>query len=214
MLRTRIFQFNPLGTNCVVAWDSDSSVCTIFDPGMSSEEEIDSLAGFLREHSLTPEAILLTHGHFDHAWGVYGFLKHFKVPVYMSHEDLETLSKGAQVFKGMGPVSFRTLRTDIETIDLPSEITVGGVLWKVIKTPGHTPGGVCYYSEENGLLISGDTLFAESVGRTDLPTGSMSELTHSIETKLAALPDDTSVYPGHGDETTIGFERRNNPFIC
>ena len=83
MLRTRIFQFNPLGTNCVVAWDSDSSVCTIFDPGMSSEEEIDSLAGFLREHSLTPEAILLTHGHFDHAWGVYGFLKHFEEVVHL-----------------------------------------------------------------------------------------------------------------------------------
>ena len=213
MLRTRIFQFNPLGTNCVVAWDSDSSVCTIFDPGMSSEEEIDSLAGFLREHSLTPEAILLTHGHFDHAWGVYGFLKHFKVPVYMSHEDLETLSKGAQVFKGMGPVSFRTLRTDIETIDLPSEITVGGVLWKVIKTPGHTPGGVCYYSEGNGLLISGDTLFAGAIGRTDLLGGDYDILMKSLLEKVMTLPGDTDVIPGHGQPTSIARESTANPFL-
>ena len=213
MLRTRIFQFNPLGTNCVIAWDSDSSVCTVFDPGMSSKEEVDSLADFLQGHSLTPGAILLTHGHFDHFWGVFGLLEHYKVPVYMDHEDLVTMSKGAQVFSGMGPVSFKTLRTDIETLDLPGEISVGGVSWKVIKTPGHTPGGVCYYSEENGLLISGDTLFAGAIGRTDLLGGDYDVLMKSLLEKVMTLPGDTDVIPGHGQPTSIAREATANPFL-
>jgi len=197
----------------VVAWNSDSSACAIFDPGMSCKEETDSLVDFIDSHSLTLEAILLTHGHFDHFWGVYGLLEHYKVPVYMDQGDLDTMSQGARVFNGMGPVSFKTLRTDIETIDVPSEITVGGVVWKVIKTPGHTPGGVCYYSEENGLLISGDTLFAGAIGRTDLLGGDYDVLMKSLLEKVMTLPGDTDVIPGHGQPTSIARETTANPFL-
>ncbi|MBO4339859.1 MAG: MBL fold metallo-hydrolase [Bacteroidales bacterium] len=211
MLRTRIFQFNPLGTNCVVAWESDSSVCTVFDPGMSCGEEVSALVDFLREHSLTPEAVLLTHGHFDHVWGVSPFLEYFPVPVYMDPADMETVQRGAQVFRGIG--SFKSLRTDFKTVDVPDEVTTGGVTWKVIRTPGHTPGGVCYHCEKSSLLVSGDTLFAGAIGRTDLAGGDYDVLMKSLLERVMTLPEDTDVIPGHGRPTSIGHEAATNPFL-
>ncbi len=171
MLHSRIFTFNPLGTNCVVLWADGQKACTVADPGMSSQDGLQELVAFFRKQGLTPDAILLTHGHFDHVWGVENLLDIYPVPVYMHPADKGILSDGASVFKGMQ--SFKVFRHNIATTDIADGdvLTTGGAAWKVIHTPGHTPGGVCYYSADDKLLLSGDTLFAGSIGRTDLGGG-------------------------------------------
>ena len=211
MLKTRIFQFNVLGTNCVVCWEEGSAKCAVFDPGMSSQDGVNELMEFMAGNGITPDAILLTHGHFDHVWGVGALLEHFNVPVYMNPDDKEILARGASLFNGMP--TFKNLKVDFPTVDLPEEITSGGVMWKVIRTPGHTPGCVCYYSADNNLLISGDTLFAGAIGRTDLVGGDYDAIMRSLLGKVMVLPDETDVIPGHGQPTSIGREATTNPFL-
>ncbi|MBR6305954.1 MAG: MBL fold metallo-hydrolase [Bacteroidales bacterium] len=211
MLRTRIFQFNPLGTNCIVCWASGSSLCAVFDPGMSHPADVEQLTAFLQEHSLTPEAILLTHGHFDHVWGVNALQEKYPVPVYMNGADREILERGASIFAGIP--ALKSLKVDFSWKELPDSIICGGVSWKVLRTPGHTPGGVCYYSEENSLLISGDTLFAGAIGRTDLVGGDYDAIMRSILGTVMVLPGDTDVIPGHGQPTSIAREAASNPFL-
>ena len=213
MLYTRILPFNPLETNCIVLWADDAATCALVDPGISSDEEETVLLSFLQEHGLTPEAILLTHGHFDHVWGVERLLARFPVPVYLHPDD-----KGIVADGGYGPKlaqSISMLRHDFPSQDIAD----GDVLhfadtdWKVLHTPGHTPGGVSYYSEENSLLLSGDTLFAGCIGRTDFPGGDYDVLMQSIRTRLLTLPGDTDVIPGHGQPTGIAREGMYNPFL-
>lgn len=213
MLHSRIFTFNPLGTNCVVLWADGQKACTLADPGMSSEDGLQELVAFLQKQDLTPDAILLTHGHFDHVWGVENLLKIYPVPVYMHPADKGILADGASVFKGMQ--SFKVFQHRIGTTDIADGdvLTTAGTAWKVIHTPGHTPGGVCYYSADNKLLISGDTLFAGSIGRTDLGGGDYDVLMDSIQRKLLTLPGDTDVIPGHGQPTSIAQEGMHNPFL-
>ena len=213
MLHTRIFQFNPLGTNCVVLWADGSRFCTVTDPGMSSDEGERELLDYLSREGLTPDAILLTHGHFDHVWGVERLLAKFQVPVYMHPADKGILADGASAFRGMQCMSF--LCHNFPTVDMNDgdEVTTGGVTWKVVYTPGHTPGGVCYWSEENAVLLSGDTLFAGSIGRTDLTGGDYDQLMASIKERLLNLPGETDVIPGHGQPTTIAREGMYNPFL-
>ena len=213
MLHSRIFTFNPLGANCSVHWEEGQKACTLVDPGMSSDDGVKELTGFLQKEGLTPDAILLTHGHFDHVWGVEKLLKIYPVPVYMHPADMGILADGASVFKGMQ--SFKVFQHNIATTDIADGdvITSGGTEWKVIHTPGHTPGGVCFYSALNNLLISGDTLFAGSIGRTDLGGGDYDVLMQSIQQKLLTLPGDTDVIPGHGQPTSIAQEGMHNPFL-
>ena len=213
MLHTRIFSFNPLGTNCVVLWADGSKTCTVVDPGMSSDDAEDRLLEFFRSEGLTPEAILLTHGHFDHCWGVERLLARYPVPVYLHPADVESLHKGPAVFKGMQ--SFKKLLHDFPTEPLSDGqvLELSGASFKVIHTPGHTPGGVCFWSERNNLLLSGDTLFAGSIGRTDLEGGDYDALMQSIQHKLLSLPGETDVIPGHGQPTSIAREGVSNPFL-
>ncbi len=213
MLHTRIFQFNPLGTNCIVFWEGEGPSCGIADPGMSSEEGVKDMADFLKSNHLTPEAILLTHGHFDHVWGVEALLRLYDVPVYMHPADKQIMLDGASVFKGMQ--SFKALKHNFPTADIQDgdSVSAGGASWKVIHTPGHTPGGVCFWSQENSLLLSGDTLFAGSIGRSDLVGGDYDVLMDSLLKKVMTLPGDTDVIPGHGQPTSIAREAQTNPFL-
>ncbi len=213
MLHTRIFQFNPLGTNCTVLWTGDAPACAIVDPGMSSEEGVKELTGYLEANKLVPDAILLTHGHFDHVWGVEALLKLYDIPVYMHPADKQIMLDGASVFKGMQ--SFKSLRHDFPTVDITDGqmLQAGGAAWKVLHTPGHTPGGVCYWSQENSLLLSGDTLFSGSIGRTDLVGGDYDVLMESLLRKVLTLPGETDVIPGHGAPTNIAREAQTNPFL-
>lgn len=214
MIHSRIFTFNPLGTNCVVVWADGQGACTLVDPGMSSDEGVKDLTDYMDREGLRPDAILLTHGHFDHAWGVEKLLALYDIPVYMHPADKEILADCGSVFSGL-PKSFKVFQHHFATVDLADGdvITTAGTPWTVIHTPGHTPGGVCYYSAENSLLLSGDTLFAGSIGRTDLGGGDYDVLMQSILQKLLVLPGDTDVIPGHGQPTTIAREGMSNPFL-
>lgn len=214
MLQTRIFEFNPLGTNCVVLWNDGSHACAVADPGMSSPEGLQTLCSFLEAHALRPEAILLTHGHFDHVWGVDRLLGVFPgIPVYLHPQDndiMDKLTASGQVLE-----SFSFLKHDFTTVPIADGdvLRIAGITFKVIHTPGHTPGGVCYYAQEDALLLSGDTLFAGSIGRTDLAGGDYDVLMDSIRGKLLPLPGDTDVIPGHGQPTSIAREGMSNPFL-
>ena len=212
MLHSRIFSFNPLGTNCIVLWRDKGPACTVVDPGMSSPDGAAQLTGFLQENGLVPDAVFLTHGHFDHVWGVDKLLAVFPAPVYMHPADQAVLDNRGGI---RSTDSFSFLRHGFATVDIADGevLTSAGTSWKVIHTPGHTPGCVCYYSAEDNLLLSGDTLFAGTIGRTDLEGGDYDAIMTSIKDKLLTLPGETDVIPGHGAPTTIAREGMYNPFL-
>ena len=194
-------------TNCYFVYREGSSKVIFIDPA----DYGDQIFKAMKDNGFEVAAILLTHGHFDHIWGCSRLRQLTSAPVYAyeGEEDV-LLSSDLNVSAGAGrscTVKANTLLKDGE------EVTIEDITFKLIATPGHTQGSCCYYFEEANMLISGDTLFEESVGRTDLPTGSMSTLVRSVKDKLFELPDDVVVYPGHGDSTTIGHEKKYNPFI-
>ena len=156
MLHSRIFTFNPLGTNCVVLWEDGQKACTVVDPGMSSADGARDLFDYFERQGLTPDAILLTHGHFDHIFGVGELTRCFSIPVWMSPEDKFILERDGEYATGVG---LRAPEAGFQTRDI-HEGQVMEMGFKVISTPGHTPGCVCFYSEQAKILLSGDTLFA------------------------------------------------------
>lgn len=194
-------------TNCYFLYREGSSDTIIIDPADSGAYLYDKL----KEKGFDIKAILLTHGHFDHIFGVEALQKKTGSKVYACEAEKALLAdSGLNVSEGVGrPV---TVHPDVFLSD-GQELDLCDIHIKVIFTPGHTAGSCCFYIEEAGFLIAGDTLFEGSVGRTDLPTGSTRTMMDSIKDKLMALPDETKVYPGHGGSTTIGFERENNPFL-
>jgi len=165
-----------------------------------------------RELQVEPEAVLLTHGHFDHIMAVDDIRRAFHCKVYAHMDETELLRDPSMNLSGtMGTEQF-----SVEADELLRDGQIVKLLdcdWKVMATPGHTKGSVCYYLASEEVLFSGDTLFAESLGRTDLPTGSVQQIVRSIAERLFELPDDTMVYPGHGDPTTIGHEKIYNPVV-
>ena len=213
MLRTRIFIFNPLQTNCVVIWADGSPACTVVDPGMSSPEGLQELTDYFALHGLRPEAILLTHGHFDHIWGVEKLLALYDIPVYLHPADLHIMDQLTAGFRSIGPFNFLKHEFPAREVADGQVITTSSASWKVLHTPGHSPGSVCYWSADNNLLLSGDTLFAGSIGRSDLTGGDYDQLMASIKGKLLDLPGETDVIPGHGQPTTIAREGMFNPFL-
>ena len=196
-----------VGTNCYVVSNEETSECFLVDPGAYSDKVI----AYIREHELKPQAILLTHGHFDHIMGLDGVLREFPIPVYAQEEEeilLKDASYNASVSYGPAyTFSGASYIKDGQILEL------AGMTIRAIHTPGHTIGGCCYYIESEHVLFSGDTLFHDSVGRTDFPTGSQSQLVRSIRENLLGLPEETVVCPGHMSETTIGHQKKYNPFL-
>ena len=196
-----------ISTNCYLVINEETKQTVVIDPAACPSY----LMGHMKSEGLQVEAILLTHGHFDHIMGTDDLRREFPVPVYVHEGDRETLLDPA--------LNLSSSYTNGYTFDGADYIRDGqrlelaGFSFQVIHTPGHTPGGVCYYLESEGVLFSGDTLFQNSVGRTDFPNSSMSDLIRSLREKVMKLPDDVKVYPGHMGETTIGHERKYNPFI-
>lgn len=198
-------------TNCYFVYREGEKEAIVIDPADYGEK----IYGTLKQNGFQVVGALLTHGHFDHIWGWDDLREaaasdNNSIQLYASEQEKELLSdERKNVSKQAGRAY--AVNADVYVKD-GEEITLAGMTCKVIETPGHTKGGCCYYFEEDGILLSGDTLFEESVGRTDLPTGSMGTLVRSIKEKLFILPDETVVYPGHGDSTTIGHEKKYNPF--
>ena len=184
--------------NCSII--SENGRAWIVDPGQEGAR----IASLLEKKGLEPEAVLLTHAHFDHITGIAELQKLFPGrPVYVHRED--TVMFGHPFNQMPGEYSSIGVPANIRDVE---ELKI----CEVIHTPGHTPGAVCYHFPSDRLLLSGDTLFAGSIGRTDFPGGSMSKMTDSLK-KLTALPDDTLVVPGHGSHTTIGREKATNPYL-
>jgi len=204
------FVFNHMRENTMVAIGKERR-CVIVDPGYYTEEEKGKLYAYLEAEGLTPEAILLTHCHFDHIFGVADLQRHYGIPVYASPDDDGVLKDTSLVslFSLRAPDNSFT-RSDIHDGDL---IRAAGFTFKVITTPGHSPGCCCYYEESEKTLFSGDTLFAGAIGRCDIIFSDYDKEIVSIMDKLMGLPGDTEVHPGHGHGTTIAYERVNNPFL-
>lgn len=206
------FVFNPIQENTYLLWDQTME-CIIIDAGNASAGEDSRLADFIANNGLKPVMAVNTHGHFDHLMGVNFLKQTYGVKFALSSKD-EYLRASAQqscaMFGIAAVVDVPQIDIDLDTIDT---ISFGETELKVIKTPGHTPGGVCLYHEQSSQLFSGDTLFRESIGRTDLPGGEYGTIIRSILNNIIPLGDEVTVYPGHSDKTTVGHESLYNPFV-
>lgn len=206
-MKIETYVLGPVMTNCYFAINEDTKETIIIDPADKAEVLIQKI----NKETLKPVAVLLTHGHFDHILAASEIAVNFHIPIYASKEEkelLETPSLNLSVSLGKNiSLTPTTLLNDKDIIKL------AGTEVNVIHTPGHTSGGICYLFKESKILFSGDTLFEGTVGRADLPTGNLNTLLDSVNHKLMTLPDDTTVFPGHGESTTVGHERNTNPYV-
>jgi len=205
------FVFSPIEVNTYVLSDADGD-CAVIDCGCYNDEEFDELKTFISSNKLRPVKLLNTHLHLDHVFGNRYMLEEYGLRTHAAREDESNLRQA-------------TAHADIFGLNMPEppdigtfvtggqEIEVGNIKLKCIFVPGHTAGSIAYYCEEGNFVFSGDVLFAGGIGRTDLPGGDYNTLLKSIENNLLSLPDDTLVYPGHGPVTSIGDERKANPFL-
>lgn len=211
MIKVEKFVVNPLGENSYIVSD-ETGECIFVDPGFFYEEEHEEVREYLKINNLTPVKITNTHCHFDHIMGVEFVRNEFNIPFFAHHEDAfwveKAIDQGKMFGFDMEPVApADAFFTENEFVEF------GNTKLKIIHVPGHSPGHVVFYSESDKKLIAGDVLFYGSIGRTDLPGGDYNTLISNIKNKLFHLPDETVVYCGHGPETTIGFEKRTNPFL-
>jgi len=197
-------------TNCYILRESESAEhCLIIDAG----PEVSKLIDFLREHKLNPTAVALTHGHIDHIAGVAALRSESAtIKVYIHKLDAKLLTDANANLSAMTGEPFSTEPAEFSLQD-GGTIDEAGIKLQVLHTPGHTPGGICLYSKDEQVVFTDDTLFANSVGRTDFPGGNTTQLAKSIKEKLLALPDETVCLPGHGPATTISEEKKHNPFL-
>lgn len=211
MLNIRGYSLGPVQTNCYIVSNKDKE-CLIFDPG----EEAAFLMKELRKQNVKPLAILLTHAHFDHIGAVDALREEYDVPLYIHKEEkswlVDPLKNGSGKYAELPNYSMQPAK-DEHLITTEGDMTIGSFTFNVAHTPGHSPGSVSYIFKEDGFAIVGDTLFRGSVGRTDLIGGSMKVLTQSIQEKLLTLPEETILYPGHGEYTTPEQEMNSNPFL-
>jgi hydroxyacylglutathione hydrolase len=204
----KIFPVGPLQCNCSVIGDEKTHEAMVIDPG----DQIEGILEILRQEKLTLKQIVITHAHIDHVGGAMKLKAATGAPILMNQNDhalLKMLDMQA-AWIGMRPPG--DVQVD-EAIGQGRVLKIGEIASNVIHTPGHTEGSICLYFPTEKKLIAGDTLFAGSIGRTDLPGGSMDKIMRSLHTQVLALPDETEVVPGHGPVTTIGEERETNPFL-
>lgn len=209
MLAIKSFCFNPFEENTYVVYSQGE--CAIVDPGNYEKHESQALDAFLAQEKLTVKYLLNTHCHIDHVLGNYHVKQKYNPPFLMHAADLPVL-KAVKVYApnyGM-PLYSECLPDDF--LKEGDTLTVGAATCRVLFVPGHAPGHIAFYFEAYQKLLAGDVLFRQSIGRTDLPGGDYDTLINSIHQKLFALPDSVTVFPGHGPETTIGFEKQANPF--
>ena len=212
MIQVQKFTFNLFSENTFILWDNDSKESVIVDPGCSDEDEEKELDGFIKKNNLNVKYLINTHCHIDHILGCE-FIKEKYNPVYYAPKlDLPLLTNSKMQANTVGiDFSISILPEKYLTENL--ELKIGNTSLKFLFTPGHTPGEYCLYISDIKTCISGDVLFFDSIGRTDLWGGNYDTLLKSINEKLLTLPDETVVYPGHGEKTTIGREKKLNPFL-
>jgi glyoxylase-like metal-dependent hydrolase (beta-lactamase superfamily II) len=212
MVKIKVFTFNLFSENTFIIWDSETKEAAVIDPGTSSAEEEKILSNFISEEKLFIKYMINTHCHIDHILGCK-FVKDKYKPVFFAPEKDIPLLEHAQQQATMFNISLENPPMPDEFITEEKELFLGDSKMKFLFTPGHTPGEFCIYLENEKICIVGDVLFNESIGRTDLWGGDYDTLIKSIETKLLTLPDNVVIYSGHGDSSTIGYEKQNNPFL-
>lgn len=212
MLKLKTFVFNAFAENTYLVYD-DSKQCVIIDPGCASSSESEQLFSFIESKGLKPLVIVNTHGHIDHIMGNADVKKHYGIDVAAHADARADFSRARHQAAMFGlPFADNCDQPDKE-LDEGDVIRVGESTLEVIYTPGHAKGSISLYAELEGWVFTGDALFCRSIGRTDLEGGSYNELRDSIRGKLFHLPDDTTVLPGHGEESTIGDEQRYNLYL-
>ena len=211
MIKVNKFVVNPLGENSFIVSD-ETGECVFIDPGFYYEEEHQEIKDFIAENQLNPVKIVNTHCHFDHIWGVEFVRNEYKIPFLAHTEDNFWVERATQQAEMFGFEMNSVAPADSFLVE-NEYIEFGNSRLKIIHVPGHSPGHVVFYSENDKILIAGDVLFYGSIGRTDLPGGDYQTLISNIKNKLFDLPNETKVYCGHGPETSLGFEKRTNPFL-
>ena len=213
MLNIQRFVVNMIEENCYILWD-ETNEAAIVDCGAFYDEDRTAIGDFIKEKQLTPKLHILTHGHFDHIFGAQFIADTYGLHPYMAAEEVANYKSQKEQLRMF-------LRRDLplsippvgKNLTAGETVRFGNQGFKVIYTPGHTPGGVCYYNEKEKVLLSGDSLFQGSIGRTDFPGGSSHDLINSLRERVLTLPEDVVVLPGHGPETSIDFEKRHNPYF-
>jgi hydroxyacylglutathione hydrolase len=203
-----IFPVGPLQCNCSVIGDETTREAMVIDPG----DEIEDILALIRKHSLTVKQIVVTHAHIDHVGGAMKLRAATSAPILLNQNDYDLLKMLDVQAAWIGVEDPGKVEID-HSVGQGETVRAGALTADVIHTPGHTEGSICLYFAAEKKLIAGDTLFAGSIGRTDLPGGSMQKIIRSLHEKVLALPDETVVVPGHGQLTTIGEERESNPFL-
>ena len=211
MIKIEKFVVNPLQENSFIVSD-ESGACVFVDPGFYFEEEHDEIREYISSNKLKPEKIINTHGHFDHIMGVEFLRKEYNIPFYLHAQDVFWVERAVDQGKMFGFDMYPVKNPDT-LITNEGNFSFGNSEFRVFHIPGHSPGHVVLYHAETKQLIAGDVLFYGSIGRTDLPGGNHELLISGIKEKLFELPDDVKVFCGHGPETTIGFEKKTNPFL-
>jgi glyoxylase-like metal-dependent hydrolase (beta-lactamase superfamily II) len=210
-MQVATFTFNEFSENTYVLFD-ETKQCAIIDPGCHSASEQNELANFITQNNLIPTLLLNTHCHIDHVLGNAFVAKKYNLPLHLHQKELETYKDTDRWAKMFGMVVEEIPEPQVY-INEGQNLNFGKTNLQILLTPGHSVASLSFYEPQTKQLISGDVLFYQSIGRTDLPGGNFETLITSIKTKLLVLPDETRVYSGHGPKTSIGFEKANNPFL-
>ena len=211
MIELKMFTFNPVQENTYVLWNEKGDAI-IIDPGCYFTAEQETLQNFITEQNLNPVKIINTHCHFDHVFGLKWAVNTFNIEVYLhpvAEKELAFAATSAMQW-GFGIANYTG---PFQYLNHGDMINLGDNELKVLFTPGHSPGSICFYCEKQNFIIDGDVLFLQSIGRTDFPGSNHQQLLQSIKEQMFVLPDETIVYPGHGPHTTIGNEKKYNPYL-
>lgn len=211
MLHVKAFMFNPVQENTYIVYNEQGKAI-IIDPGCYFSAEQETLKNFIKDTKLQPVQLLNTHCHLDHVFGNKWVHNEFGLELHLHADEQAVLEKAPFSGERWG-LPFDNYQGPLHFLTEGDTVKLGNDALKVILTPGHSPGSLCFYCEEQRFLIGGDVLFYESIGRTDLPGGDHNTLLESIHKKILVLPDEVIVYSGHGMKTTIGHERHHNPFL-
>lgn len=211
MIKVKVFTFSPIQENTYLLYNEEGKTL-IIDPGCYSKEEEETLRRFINAESLVPVQLLNTHCHLDHVFGNKWVYDTYQTPLYI-HPKEEAMLQLAPLSGEKWGLPFLNYTGPLQYLKEGDTIRLGNDALRIILAPGHSPASLCFYCEAQQFMIGGDVLFRESIGRTDLPGGNHATLLKSIKEQLFVLPDEVVVFPGHGIKTTIGYEKRNNPFL-
>jgi len=211
MITVKTFICNPFQENTYILYD-ETGECVIVDAGCYTPDEQESIDSFIAGNNLRPVKLLNTHGHIDHIAGIEYLSKKYKIELYMHADDVDNINRSVAMGAAWG-FNIQVPSCEVNFVEGNDNVTFGNSTLKVIALPGHTKGGVGYYNAEQKIIMVGDTLFRGSIGRTDLPGGDYETIIRSIIKNLLPLGDEVRYYSGHGESSTLGHERRYNPFV-